>query len=107
MKKIKVLVKKPNEIVTVQEIDNKDLKDCYRIIGTDYVETYTLSRDYHICCVIDEEGKLKNLQKNFYVPNDAIVGTCIFTSFDQEGNFKSLNDTQIKLIKNYLKGHSI
>lgn len=104
---IKVVVKKPKQSVMIQEIDNTSLADCYRIIDCSYCEAYTLSKEQNIVCLIDEEGKLKFLDKNFSIPNDYIVGTCIFASFDEAGNFKSLNGTQIHWIKSYLKGHSL
>lgn len=103
---IRALIKKPRKEAYETFIDNTSLEDFYRIINAPFVEFYLLNREKKIGCLIDEEGKLKYLDENFKIPRDIVCGTAIFVSDDGE-QFKSLNQSQIRWIKNYLKENSL
>lgn len=103
---IKALVKKPGKEPYETFIDNQSLEDFCKLMGAQYIEFYLINREKKIGCLIDEEGKLKYLDDNFKTPRDIVCGTSIFVS-DGGEDFKSLNQSQIRWIKKYLKENSL
>lgn len=64
---------------------------------------------HHIDMWIDEEGKLKDgLKPTFAIMDrddnliDIIVGNCVFTRFDHEGNTYGLNQDDIDIVTEWL-----
>ncbi len=104
-KTIKILFKEPYKDCEVKEIPN-DFKIIKDLIKCQTVESLTLpSKNKSFCILMDEDGKYKQLAGNFFIPEfqDCIVGNCVFVSYDKDGNFKSLNESQIKEIQKYSK----
>ena len=93
--KITVMVKEPEEVAQVKEIDNT-LDQLHKIVGG-YIEVTGFTDNILIIC--DEEGKMKWLRPNFQLRNDTIVGTVIFVGNGEDGEFKSLTIGQIEKIK--------
>ena len=98
MSKIRVLVKEPGKPSEVREIENT--LEVFQAIVGGHIEALRIRDD--LCCYVNEEGKLLNLQPNFiigrqYVSNvDIIVGTAVFfRSEDDEDSEISLTLTDI------------
>ena len=103
-KLIKVIVKKPYQPLEIQEIKD-DFSEFRKIVGCNTVEFCTFPLDNKIQMLIDEDGKYFQWAGNFMVPEfrDCIVGTCIFASYDEDGEVIGLTDKQIKKVSKYLK----
>lgn len=84
-----VVIKKPNELPSIVDIEGNDLKTLQGIVGG-YIEIVRII-DTSIIMICNEEGKLDGLPFNFILGNDAIVGTVIFVSDSQDGDFTGLN----------------
>ena len=80
MKKIKVIVKRPDEPGHMTNISNT-LENLQRTVGG-YIETVTLSTDCVIIC--NEEGRLQGLPYNCRIAGVDFVGTIIAAGVDGE-----------------------
>lgn len=98
---IKIIVKKPGQPGKVELIDNT-LVEFHRIIECPIIDLYTLNHEKRIVVIIDDEGKLKYLKRNFDIPGDVIVGTAIFAALDDSGELASLKNHQERWIHKYL-----
>lgn len=99
-KEIKVVIKRVGESPIVSTIRN-ELSAFQEVVGG-YIETFFITED--IVLVLNEEGKLQGLDLNFEIPlingyKEQIVGNTIIVSH-ADGEFTSLNDTQIEFLKN-------
>ena len=97
-----ILIKTNNEYKVIEYEDNLDT--LYNIVDG-YIEYVQINDD--ICMIINEEGKLKNMEynelatrllpfENFIVGNALIVNT-------KDGKNISLNDNQVDMILNLIK----
>lgn len=81
-RKIRVLIKRPDETYGhVCNISNR-LENLQNTVGG-YIETLTITHSADgkpIILVCNEEGKLKDLEHNFYLWDDEIVGTIFLCS---------------------------
>ena len=98
--KIKVVVKKPNEIGDIVVIDNTN--EAYKeIIGADYIDYALYRNDFNynaIDIIVDDFGIKKNLDINFKLNNNFIFGTVIFVERDSEGYFIDLSDDNLEYL---------
>jgi len=101
-KTIKVLIKEPYKEPIVKEIDN-NLKSLQNIVGG-YIECVPFPKVKGIDLIVNEEGKLDQLEGNFFLPHyqDCVVGTAIVASYNDDGEFTSLGESQIKKAKEYI-----
>lgn len=105
-----VAIKKPNEDPVLIQI-REGLKTLQDIVGG-YIEIPYISRELDsngIDMIINEEGKLNQLEANILVEHegeliDMIVGNAIFASHDEEGNTIGLSLKQIDFLYEYLLG---
>lgn len=77
MRKIKVIIKRPDEKVGHVATINNTLENLQEIVGG-HIETVRLTKDAVIVC--NEEGKIRGLEKNFIMGRivpDVFVGTVI------------------------------
>ena len=85
-RKIRVLIKRPDErFGHVCNISN-GLENMQKTVGG-YIETHTIAESCDgkpIILVCNEEGKLLNLEHNFYLWDDEIVGTIFLCSSEGE-----------------------
>lgn len=90
---IRVIIVRPGEPPEETVVSNK-LKTFQGIVGG-YIETMHLEDGVILVC--NEEGKLKPLPPNTYVPecSDVIAGTFFLTHYGGEGYFISLTDEQV------------
>jgi hypothetical protein len=95
-KDIKVVVVNVGEQPEVKVVPNK-LETFQSIVGG-YIEVIRFGS---CLCVLNEEGKLDNLEPNFTVPNDVIVGNVVFVGNDGE-DFCSLSDGEIDDVIGYV-----
>jgi uncharacterized protein (DUF736 family) len=77
---------------TVESIDDS-LSGMQSIVGG-YIETVYL--DGEIILVCNEEGKMTGLPANRSLRGDVIMGDCFITAANEEGDFVSLTDEQMK-----------
>lgn len=101
--KIRILYKEVGKMPIEMFIEDK-LEVLQKLVGG-YIEVAPLTNNIDIVC--NEEGKLMLLKPNINLDYDVIVGNIFFVSFDEEGNFKSLTDEQIKTILAELKFRDI
>lgn len=90
---MRVMVVEPGKKPYKKYINNT-LEDINKIVGG-YIETYDM--DNGTIVVLNEEGKLKNLEPNRRIPHDILVGTFIVVGDDGE-DFCSLSDKQIDYV---------
>jgi len=97
---IKVIILEPSKPVRVEVIKN-ELNVLQALVGG-YIECV---RQEGFDIIINEEGKLMDLEPNFVLPNgDYIAGTAIFAGVNyDEGEFISLPDEHIKFISSLFK----
>jgi len=89
--KITVAVKKVNEAVDFVEIDNT-LEAAQEIVGG-YIEMVGIGNGIYLVC--NEEGKITGEDFNFDLNGDYIVGDVFFVRVDDEGEFASLDESDI------------
>ena len=95
---IKVVLVEVNKSPVIHEIDNS-LKGLQTIVGG-YIESVSLPPyDRQLVLICNEEGKLIGLPPNRLLGNDVIMGTFFITKSNDEGDFVSLNEGDLKLIK--------
>jgi len=106
-RKIKVIIKEPYKDPVVSEIVD-DLKTIQKIVGG-YIEVVPFPNVKGVDLVVNEEGKLEKLPGNFFIPHyeDCIVGSCMITGYNDEGEFASLADKQIEKVNKYIKTFEI
>lgn len=104
---MKVVIKNPFEKPVVTEIE-EGLKPLQKLVGGLIDNVYELTQQ-NINIWINDEGKIYNLEPNFivYGGSDIVVGTAVFTGYDDEGGDISLTDEQITIIKDYLSKRSL
>ncbi len=96
--KIRVLVKEPGRLSEVRDIENK--LEVFQTIVGGHIEALRIRDD--LCCYVNEEGNLLNMQPNFVLGRqyaskvDIIVGTAVFfRTEDGEDSEISLTLTDI------------
>lgn len=110
-KQIRVLVAFPNKDNSELRAINDSLNEFKNIIKTRMIETVKFSKD--VVILVDEDGKLKFREPNFYLAYgayehiaDVIVGPAIFVGISRD-SFRSLKEEEIREILIYLKKHKI
>ena len=88
MKKIKVIIKRPDELYGHVCNISSSLENLQKIVGG-YIETVHLTDDVVIIC--NEEGKLQNLPFNMNLHNEELVGTIIVCGIQ----FDELSDLEV------------
>ena len=84
MKKIKCIVKRPDEKYGHMTSVSDNLKNLQKIVGG-YIEVVPVSTDKtKIVCICDEEDKLKGYDRNFKLYGDVIVGTVIICGVEED-----------------------
>ena len=106
-RKIKALIKEPYKTAVVSEIVD-DLKALQKIVGG-YIEVVPFPTVEGVDLIVNEEGKFQKLDGNIFLPHydDCVVGTCIIASYNEEGEFESLSEKQIKQVNDYIKSFEI
>jgi hypothetical protein len=99
---MKIVKVEPNRKPVVTDIENT-LKSLQKVVGG-YIEHVSLppfSSGFALIC--NEEGKLIGLPPNRCMGNDVVMGTFFITKGNEEGEFVSLTNGDLKFIKeNYL-----
>ena len=96
---MKVVVKKPGKPAAVKVIDGT-LEEMQAIVGG-HIETVTVVDK--IVCVCNEEGILRDLPYNFFLPPHFICGTAFFCGIDGD-DMVGLDDGWIDTILNHFGG---
>ncbi len=96
MNTITIAIKKPYEPWEMLEVE--DALPTYQKIVGGYIEHFLNvgpNRDIALFC--NEEGKLKGMEPNFYVPqlNDMIVGPVFAARSGDEGELESLDEDDL------------
>ena len=97
---MRVLMKEPGKDPHVMVIPN-DLRTIQQLIDG-YIEPHRLTDG--LVMIIDEEGKLKNKQPNFFVAalDDIIVGNAIFCGENEVGDdFDSIQDGDLTILQTF------
>lgn len=97
MNRITVLIKEPGQKPRPFNIENQ--LETLQYIVDGYIEVVQLGCD--ILAIVDEEGKLKGKERNYWLPNgDCLVGTIIFCSTKGE-EFAGLSEDQADLVQGW------
>lgn len=100
MAKIKVIIKRPDEeFGHVCNISNS-LENLQKTVGG-YIEAVPLTDKIVIIC--NEDGKLLQLEHNFFLPFDRMVGTVIICGVDGD-EFSDIPEGFFKVWKKLLRG---
>ncbi|MDT8717041.1 DUF3846 domain-containing protein [Clostridium sp. 19966] len=89
---MRILIIEPQKVPYEAEII-KDLASMQKIVGG-LIQAVDLDQNTSLVC--NEEGKLMGLEGNRRVGRDIIAGTFFLCGFNEEGEFTSLNNEQIK-----------
>lgn len=81
MDKIKVIIKRPDEVVGREERIDNTLEAFQEAVGG-YIETLTILRNPDVIIIMNEDGKLMNLPYNFKIPGDTVHGDVIICGRD-------------------------
>jgi len=101
---LKVIFKEVGKDPVVMEIENT-LEVKQKLVGG-LIEVVPYKDDLLLIC--NEEGKISNLKPNLKFDYDYIAGNCFVVGDDVEnGDFKSIEDTQIEDIKKDLSDRTI
>ena len=105
--KIKILIKEPYKKPYIKEVEN-ELKTYQEIVGG-YIEYIGCPTCEEIDLVCNEEGKLDKLEGNFFIPEyeDCLVGTVFAVGYNDEGDFISITDEQVKIVTEYMEKYSL
>ena len=99
---LRVLLKKPNE--QLQELDTATTYGTLSDLVGGNIETIRL--DHGIILLVNEDGKSKRLSHNFYMNDDYIVGTVVFTK-EHNGHLIPLTNRNITWVGKWLKRQNI
>ncbi len=99
---MKVLLKKPNE--QLQELDTATTYGALSDLVGGNIETIRL--EHGIVLLANGEGKSLRLPHNFYINDDYIVGTAVFTK-EHNGHLIPITNRNIVWIKKFLKRQDI
>ena len=106
---ITVIIKHPGQEPRIVENFANNLKSYQEVVGG-YIEVAELPNHSDIDIVMNEEGKLRELESNIVCReyNDIFVGTIIVVGGDEEvGDWCSLTKDQITAAIDYLNRNSI
>ncbi|MDK2798949.1 MAG: hypothetical protein PWQ70_568 [Clostridiales bacterium] len=92
---MRVLIVEPYKEPYEKDIDNS-LKSMQKIVGGLIKPVYM---DENTAIICNEEGKLMGLEGNRRVGRDIIAGTFFIAGMNDEGEFVSLTDEQLKACK--------
>lgn len=103
MGKVRIAVKKPGcdlEIIEVEQGYRTDTAKKF-MDNAQWVEYVMLTRDGLLTFGVDEDGKPKGLETNFYIstnhfPAERIVGTAVFTRVREETGTDEIWDYEIE-----------
>lgn len=97
------IVKRPNQKPEIANIEN-ELKVYQRLVEG-YIQIIGFPNDNGIDIICNEDGKLKGLEPNIFIPEyrDVLMGTIVFAGNDGFGELCSLTESQIKKVLDYLK----
>ena len=95
---MRILIKEPGKDPHTMVIPN-DLGMLQQLVDG-YIETHTLTDG--LVMIVNEEGKLKGLEPNFYVAalDDIILGTAIFCGEDGE-EFADINEHDLTVLQTF------
>lgn len=95
---MRVLMKEPGKDPRTMIIPN-DLGTLQQLVDG-YIETHTLTDG--LVMIVNEEGKLKGLEPNFYVDRlkDTILGTAIFCGEDGE-EFTDIDEHDLTVLQTF------
>lgn len=96
---IKILKIEPNKIPYEKEITN-DLKSLQAEVGGGNIEIMYLDGCLGI---INEEGKINEMEYNRRMPHDIICGPFFICSDTSDGDFASITEEQSKRFAEYFK----
>lgn len=101
-KQIKVIVKRPNS--KAKEMTVVDELKTYQELVEGYIEVIPFPKDEKIHFVANEEAKIYGFAPNLCLPHyrDVLCGTIVAVSVDEDGDFQSLTDRQIKKVNRYI-----
>ncbi len=97
--KIKVLFKAPNKNFEEVEITNT-LEDMQKLVDG-YIEVIPTDIYDKVFMIVNEEGKLYELEPNIHYYRDIILGNVVFVRIGNNGEWSSISDKQIAAIKKY------
>lgn len=96
---IEVAIKRAGEDLEFISIEN-ELEEFQELVEG-CIEVVNIANTLDM--IINDEGKIKGLEPNMVIAGDLICGDIIFVDSNDEGDFESLSDENIELLKSILK----
>jgi hypothetical protein len=93
---LKIVFKRLNEKLVQMEI--KDTLEKLQELVEGYIEIVPANEDKSIFMIVNEEGRLNNLEPNIWIGNTCIVGNVVFVQNKFDSEFHSLTDDMVKAI---------
>lgn len=94
------IIKEPGRAPEIEEIP--DVLENYQLIVDGYIECVRWDDDHVL--IVNEEGKLRGLEKNFWYGGDIIVGTAIWIGVDGE-DFTDIQPGLIDEVEDFVGWH--
>lgn len=99
---MKAIYKEPGKEAEVRNIDNT-LEALQSLVGG-YIEHYTFITG--VGMIMNEEGKLMNMEPNFRYGYDMVVGPAIFVGEGGE-DFTDITDDKALRVMEFLRWHAV
>ena len=97
---MKVIYKEPGKEAEIRNIDN-DLETLQNLVGG-YIEHLTFIKG--VGMIMNEEGKLHDMEPNFIYGWDMVVGPVIFVGESGE-DFRDISDDEAMRVLEFLRWH--
>lgn len=91
---LKAVYKKPNE--KPYEISIEDTLEKFQELVGGYIEIIPANDDKSILMVVNEDGRMKELEANVWIGDTCIVGNVVFVQNGDDGEFHSLTDEMVE-----------
>lgn len=96
-----VIIKEPRKMMEKRELDDLELETMQNIVGG-YIEEIAPFENSNLTMIINEEGKIKDLEPNIRLGADYIAGTLVIVGNEKCG-YRGLTDNEITEINHIMK----
>ncbi len=98
-----VVVKKVGEKPTLQEVDKKKLLSELQHLVKGFIQSIPADDQGKYDLVVNEEGKINNLEPNFFFYGDVICGDAVLVRNNSEGDYISIPYNERLFALEYMK----
>lgn len=88
-----ILVKEPNKEIEKVELENLSLETMQTLVGG-YIEAIIPFKNRNLVMILNEEGKIQDLEPNIRLGTDYIAGTLLIVA-SEDNDFRGLNKEEL------------